>query len=247
MGNYVSSCSCSCACIIPSSQRSKFAAAESKRKLERVIMVVHAVEERVIEMGGGAPMKVAELMLEYPGHFVVQCETDISSIAAAGMDMIKRATPLPADHEASPGSVYLLFPMHRMHTRVSPHESASYKGLLSSYIANSHLQQLLSCAKKKSLHSLMMQPTSAKVTPLFSLQLDEELPPHLTASADGSDGDAQIDDEIDVLLQQFCSATSSLVSNANGGAFMSKSGSLARSKSWIPKLETINESSILLA
>ncbi|MCO5567651.1 hypothetical protein L7F22_021345 [Adiantum nelumboides] len=259
MGNYIS-CSCSCACInsTSSAQRAKVAAVECKRKLEKVIIVVHSVEERVLEMGGGTTMKVAELMLEFPGHFVVKCEADISTMICETdvsnqqqLD-VKRATPLPADHEASPGHIYILFPMHRLHTRLSPHESASYEGLLSSYIANSHLQHIISSFKKKNLHSLM-QTSSSKVTPLSSLHLDDDtaLPSHLSASyqplADANlDADAHIDDEIDLLLQHFCSPTSSACPNSNVGSFMNRSGSLVRSKSWIPKLETISESSILV-
>lgn len=233
MGNYVS-CNCSCACIKATSQKA-YAASDSKRKVVQAITVVHFAEERVIEMGGGAPMKVAELMLEFSGHFVVECETDIATqIAAINTGtttiLVKRATPLPADQEVSPGRIYILFPMHRLHTRVAPHENTFFMGLLTLYVST----HLLPCSKKKSLHSLM-QASSAKVTPLSSLQL-EEIPPHLTAChSPAADTDTQFEDEIDQLLQQFCS------SQSNTSNSFSKCGSLVRSKSWIPKLETICE------
>lgn len=238
MGNYMS-CRCSCVCLKASAGAGL--AEESKNKLQSMIMVVHSAEKRVIEVGGGAPMKVAELMLEFPGHFVSECETDNQD----NLHM-KRAAPLPADYEALPGRVYILFPMQKLHTRVPPHESSCYLSLLNTHVVSS----LSSSSKKKK------QYNGSKVTPLNMQNLPPSTPPNMhnllpsTPSQEKEENipflDCPSDDEIDAFLQQFCSShqqkPSSIFSNNPNST-----RTLVRSKSWIPKLETISESSILSA
>ncbi|KAH7387843.1 hypothetical protein KP509_16G044800 [Ceratopteris richardii] len=161
------------------------------------------------------------------------------------MAMLKRAAPLPADKEALPGHVYVLFPMHRLHSRVSPEELTSLMGLFSSHFLSAHQPP---CTRRvRTLQSLMQaNSATAKVTPLSCTPTSEEeeivIPAHLSAShhhEDASDGE----DDIDALLQEFCAIAKNSPFSSAGS--LHNSGSLARSRSWMPKLETINESSTL--
>ncbi|MCO5560277.1 hypothetical protein L7F22_013888 [Adiantum nelumboides] len=102
----------------------------------RVLKVVLAYEGRTCEFS--EPVKVAELMLDFPNHFVAEFLPDNiqhvpspasattlrqEAMATAAIPVhSKRVSPLPADHDAQLSHVYLLLPMHRLNTRLSADE-----------------------------------------------------------------------------------------------------------------------------
>ncbi|KAL5996348.1 hypothetical protein ACLOJK_026425 [Asimina triloba] len=62
-----------------------------------------------------APVKVAEVMLESPGHVVCH---------ARHVSRTRRVSPMGADEELERGEVYLLLPMARMNSKASDEEMA---------------------------------------------------------------------------------------------------------------------------
>ncbi|KAI5082506.1 hypothetical protein GOP47_0002249, partial [Adiantum capillus-veneris] len=116
-------------CVSSSSGRASLEIAPTST----VIRVLQATQGRVVDIElveSGSSMKVGELMLEFPpGHFVAQLHPADFQVTAG----CKRATPLTADADAHPDSMYVLFPMLRLHIRLTPHEPLSFAKLLDSH------------------------------------------------------------------------------------------------------------------
>ncbi|MCO5568832.1 hypothetical protein L7F22_022533 [Adiantum nelumboides] len=131
-----------------------------------VVMDVAEGEGRVVEVqvegssaSSSSAMKVGELLLEFsPGHFVAHFSrscfpflpplphshaataTSSSSSSAASPRLLERASALGADADAMAGAahVYVLLPMSRLHTRLSPQERLTIARLLHNHVAKSH-------------------------------------------------------------------------------------------------------------
>ncbi|MCO5568868.1 hypothetical protein L7F22_022570 [Adiantum nelumboides] len=121
-----------------------------------VVGIAEAGEGRVVEVeveGSSPAMKVGELLLEFsPGHFVAHFSrscfpfdplhstaTATSPSSAALPRLLQRASALGADDDAMAGAanVYVLLPMPRLHTRLSPQESLTVARLLHNHAAMS--------------------------------------------------------------------------------------------------------------
>lgn len=85
---------------------------------------MHAVDGRVFEYD--EPIKVAELMLEFPNHFLV----DSSSLQSG-----QRIFPLPADDVLRVSHAYILLPMHKFQARLSEEEL----DLIAAFFSNNSL------------------------------------------------------------------------------------------------------------
>ncbi|MCO5548923.1 hypothetical protein L7F22_002386 [Adiantum nelumboides] len=132
-----------------------------------VVMDVAEGEGRVVEVqvegssaSSSSAMKVGELLLEFsPGHFVAHfsrscfpflpppphshaatATSSSSSSSAASPCLLERASALGADADAMAGAahVYVLLPMSRLHTRLSPQERLTIARLLHNHAAKSH-------------------------------------------------------------------------------------------------------------
>ncbi|XP_076927234.1 uncharacterized protein LOC143590723 [Bidens hawaiensis] len=93
MGNYASSCSFIVVSIAKSNKPAR--------------VVFPSGEIRVVQ----EPTKVAEVMLECPGFFLVNART---------LTINRCFTPLLADEDLEMGNVYVMFPMRRVNSMVTP-------------------------------------------------------------------------------------------------------------------------------
>lgn len=97
MGNYTSSCNCNCNLII--SPRAK------NNKSIKVIFPSSDVRQY------HGVVNAAEIMIECPDFFLVN---------SVSLNINKRFSPLSADEELEPGNVYVMFPMRRKNSMVTP-------------------------------------------------------------------------------------------------------------------------------
>lgn len=209
----------------------------------RRIRVVHAAELRVVDVElptSQAAMSVGELMLEFPpGHFVAQFDNFSADFhpGTAATYIGKRASPLGADAEATPGLVYVLFPMPRLHTRITPEELLSLAKLL--HLHDPQLPCKVAHRPPKPTRVLHRLFTGgARVEPL----LDHED----NCTDDNLFCDAVSDN--DQVASGSTPITSALQLHQQNGqdSIISSSTSfmhVIKSKPWAPKLETIKEGS----
>ncbi|MCO5555406.1 hypothetical protein L7F22_008952 [Adiantum nelumboides] len=109
-----------------------------------------------VDQGSSPPtMKVGELLLEFsPGHFVAHfsrscfpfpllhsAATTTSPSSAGPPRLLERASALCADADVMAGAanVYVLLPMPRLHTRLSPQERLAIARLLHNHASMSHV------------------------------------------------------------------------------------------------------------
>ncbi|KAJ0900394.1 hypothetical protein HanPSC8_Chr08g0313301 [Helianthus annuus] len=100
MGNYVSACSN--IGITPKMRSNKAA---------RVILPTGEIRQFQDSV------KAAEIMLECPNFFVVNSRL---------LNINRRFSPLSADEDLEPGSVYIMFPMRRVNSMVTPGDMAVF-------------------------------------------------------------------------------------------------------------------------
>ncbi|KAK1423110.1 hypothetical protein QVD17_18405 [Tagetes erecta] len=100
MGNYTSSCNCNCTLII--SPRTKN---NNNNKSTKVIFPSGDIRQY------HDPVNAAEIMFECPNFFLVN---------SVSLYINKRFSPLSADEELDPGNVYVMFPMRRKNSMVTP-------------------------------------------------------------------------------------------------------------------------------
>lgn len=214
----------------------------------RPLKVVLACEGRTCEFF--EPVKVAELMLEFPNHFVVEFNMQMYNGAhmppsqgqlgaATAMPIYsKRVSPLPADHDAKLSHVYLLLPMHRLNTRLSPDELS----LISALVAMPAVPPTGAppqCPLAKAAY------TSSKVTPLSARHYQEAAraaaaAAHAASAAAANNVSIAKSYSVPILeLLEKVSSMEELDGSENGNQHLH----ILRSKSWTPKLETIIENS----
>ncbi|XP_076902444.1 uncharacterized protein LOC143557202 [Bidens hawaiensis] len=99
MGNYASSCSFIVVSIAKSNKPAR--------------VVLPSGEIRVVR----EPTKVAEIMLECPGFFLVNART---------LTINRCFTPRLADEDLEVGNVYVMFPMRRVNSMVTPADMAVF-------------------------------------------------------------------------------------------------------------------------
>lgn len=194
-----------------------------------VLKVVLACEGRTCEFS--EPLKVAELMLEFPNHFVTEYDINHDKIAsgtsppAAEPLYTKRVSPLPADHDAKLCHVYLLLPMHRLNTRLSADEIALVSALATAPSPSSTAPQCTTLSYAK----------TSKVTPLSARDYQEaEL---MTATSNVAIAKSYSVPILE-LLEEVASMEDTLLPHNASQQHLH----ILRSKSWTPKLETIIES-----
>ncbi|KAI3717503.1 hypothetical protein L1987_69160 [Smallanthus sonchifolius] len=101
MGNYASSCNCN----LMLSPRMK------SNRAARVIFP--AGEIRHFQEA----VKAAEIMIECPNFFLVNSQS---------LNINRRFSPLSADEELESGNIYIMFPMRRMNSTVTPADVAVF-------------------------------------------------------------------------------------------------------------------------
>lgn len=203
------------------------------------IRVVQAAEGRVVEVEVPdlqITMTVGELMLEFPpGHFVAHFNH--ADLANGGHNAIMRASPLGADAEAKSGHVYVLFPMPRLHTRVTPHELLTFAKLL-------HLHHLQLACKGESDHKLPStrkhRRSGTRVAPFADVEDDilGSAGAHTATQAAEAASCPQQDDEQESLMM-LCPINPPISSQTTPSCHGQMQ--VIRSKPWAPKLETIRE------
>ncbi|KAI5082505.1 hypothetical protein GOP47_0002248, partial [Adiantum capillus-veneris] len=205
-----------------------------------VIRVVQATQGRVVDVelvqSGNSSMKVGELMLEFPpGHFVAQIHpADFHTTGS------KRATPLSADADADPDSMYVLFPMPRLHTRLTPHELLSFAKLLDSH----HHQFPKKVSPSSTKTVCFMFPKVHHVCRLFTSATR-------VAPVTGEEGNGSGDSEehaCQPALQQILNEQAQAIISFGepSPAYMRASchgqqTQVVKPKPWAPKLQTIQE------
>ncbi|KAK9064581.1 hypothetical protein SSX86_015963 [Deinandra increscens subsp. villosa] len=102
MGNYASS-GCNCSPML--SPRTK------NHKSARVVFPLGEIRQFP------DPVKAAEIMIECPNFFLVNSES---------LSINRRFSPLSADEELESGNVYVMFPMRRMSSVVTPADMAVF-------------------------------------------------------------------------------------------------------------------------
>ncbi|MCO5613646.1 hypothetical protein L7F22_067924 [Adiantum nelumboides] len=136
-----------------------------------VVGIAEAGEGRVLEVeveGSSPAMKVGELLLEFsPGHFVAHfsrscfpfhqlhsASTETSPSSAGPPRLLQRASALGADADAMAGAanVYVLLPMPRLHTRLSPQERLTIAHLLHNHAAMSGLHPCTTHDDQRLIH-----------------------------------------------------------------------------------------------
>ncbi|XP_076931506.1 uncharacterized protein LOC143596685 [Bidens hawaiensis] len=97
MGNYTSACDCNCNLIL--SPRTK------NTKPARVVFPSGEIRQFPDSA------KAAEIMIEYPTFFLVNSQS---------LSINRRFSPLSADEELESGNIYIMFPMRRLNSMVTP-------------------------------------------------------------------------------------------------------------------------------
>eukprot|EP00249_Psilotum_nudum_P034369 c53343_g1_i1 orf=173-790(-) len=87
------------------------------------LKVFHAENGSITEFH--EPMTVAELMLDFPNHFVCH---------STALHSAQRISPLSADQALELEQAYILFPMHKMHARFCTEERALVSSVFSTSI-----------------------------------------------------------------------------------------------------------------
>eukprot|EP00250_Pteridium_aquilinum_P009086 c18432_g1_i3 orf=212-892(-) len=195
-----------------------------------VITVVNLANGRACQVEQA--MKVGELMLEIPGHFVAQFDEHMIMPGSMPEVKSKRISALPADRDLCAHHLYFLLPMHRIHTRLSAQE-------LRNIVAVTRLPR---CSNPAPAFT-----STSKITPLSSLQYEE----------------AESCITIEHTLQGLIDTGVLLGAGALEGKLLEDEEEMkgdgthdkpglplhrlrrSRSRSWIPKLDTILESSPL--
>ncbi|KAH7331997.1 hypothetical protein KP509_20G062700 [Ceratopteris richardii] len=185
------------------------------------------------------PIKVGELMLEFPNHFVAEYGSLPLSAPKGIKPCCKRITALPADHDAKPNYTYLLMPMYRLNTRFSSVEL--------NFIPSSPIAPATTKAASSSW---------CKITPLSANHYQEaaSCPPQINSSApashrpassisSGSEGKCISSPCRLPEVQSEQEDTDEFLSS--GADYQSGShqiyGLSQRTKPWAPKLDIINE------
>ncbi|KAI5067723.1 hypothetical protein GOP47_0018251 [Adiantum capillus-veneris] len=214
-----------------------------------VLKVVLAYEGRTCEFS--EPVKVAELMLEFPNHFVAEFvhggkhvppPAPGASTTAPMPVHSKRVSPLPADHDAQLSHVYLLLPMHRLNTRLSADELSVISTLAATPAApTTATPQCASQSLAKATH------TSCKVTPLSARHYQEAAAAHTPAACDNNSGNCNVSiaKSYSVPILELLEKVGSM-EQCDADKNANQHLHILRSKSWTPKLETILESAHLV-
>lgn len=103
--------------------------------------------ERVIRLPK-KPITVAEVMLDYPNHFLCSWRSSAETEAEKGY----RVVALPAEEELECGNAYLLLPMKRLRCVLSPVDMRSIRASLHHH-------------HKKNKNRMKMSSSSSKVVP----------------------------------------------------------------------------------
>ncbi|XP_031477396.1 uncharacterized protein LOC116248631 [Nymphaea colorata] len=141
MGNYIS-----CALIHSTPHRNS------------AVKVISSSNGDVQQIDG--PVNAAELMLECPNHFVVHSQS---------LHIGRRFSPLAADEDLEMGNVYVLFPMSRVNSVVTPADMA---GLVMR--ANSELKKSGGASARILPEVSGPSPGQAETLPRLSLEGLEE-------------------------------------------------------------------------
>ncbi|MCO5568869.1 hypothetical protein L7F22_022571 [Adiantum nelumboides] len=216
-----------------------------------VVGMAEAGEGRVVEVeveSSSPAMKVGELLLEFsPGHFVAHfsrscfpfhllhsAATATSLSSAALPRLLERASAQRADADAMAGAanVYVLLPMPRLHTRLSPQERLIIARLLHNHAAMSRLARKRSrgatCNGKLQARSFLWGRCTggaARVAPLHDDQQETSMVE--TQLAEEKEQELQLGHE--QLYPQV------IITMPKLPVVMMKA------KPWAPKLETISE------
>ncbi|XP_071687225.1 uncharacterized protein [Rutidosis leptorrhynchoides] len=101
MGNYISSCT-------------TFTIISPKIKTNKAARVIFPTGEiRQFQDS----IKAAEIMLDCPNFFLVNSQS---------LNINKRFSPLSADQDLEPGNVYIMFPMRRVNSMITPADMAVF-------------------------------------------------------------------------------------------------------------------------
>ena len=167
-----------------------------------------------------------------------------ADLVNGGNNGIMRASPLGADAEAKPGPVYVLFPMSRLHTRVTPHELLTFAKLL-------HLHHHQLACKGRSDHKLpsthkhrrsggrlLFTAHGARVAPMADIK-DDIL--YSTSASSATQAAASCHHDHQESLMMLCPNPPISLQTTPASWHGHMQMQVIRSKPWAPKLQTIME------